>query len=171
MTRRNEMYADLRNLQLRHITALGYVTQIASPEGQGDDTTPEIMFMVAPYGVPEARHDIAKMAKQRDIDVVVLEFEAGKEHMGGKNIVVFERSERGILRWTQCDLWSQGEDTLCLIVPRDQRFGLISDGIQLRRVNDIPAVDLTSGILAARRHVQKVAMLLPEHALVGGQLH
>ena len=127
--------------------------------------------MVAPYGVPQARRDIAKMARQRSIDIVVLEFEAGKEHMGGKSVVVYERSERNMLSWTECYLWSPGEDTICLILPKNQGFGLISDGIQLRRVHDVPAIDLGPGILAAKRHLQKVAMLLPEHALVGSSLN
>lgn len=152
-----------REAKVCYVTALGAINGIALPESPHQDLDPEIVLMVGPYRNPQARSDMAQFALEKNVDLILLEFENGKARKGPANIAVFERSECGLLTWPECKLWSPAENTLAVIMPNGQAFGFINDGIGLRRVPDVPVTRLRPGMLAARRHLDKVARRVLQH--------
>ncbi|MGY4395367.1 hypothetical protein ACVWZA_000528 [Sphingomonas sp. UYAg733] len=94
-----------------------------------------VMFSYGPPGFVDER-DLARTVVERNLDVIHLEFEVGKEAEGPTNIYLCEDRNGMILTWPACDLWTD-RGNFFLVVPKGQDFGFAFDGSALIRVTDL----------------------------------
>ncbi|TPG40591.1 hypothetical protein EAH79_11905 [Sphingomonas koreensis] len=97
------------------------------------------------YGAPGLvdEQDLARTVEEQNIDVIHVEFEAGKEADGPTNIYLCEDRNGTILTWPRCDFWTD-RGSFFLVVPKGQDFGFAFDGSALIRVTGLqtgPAFD------------------------------
>lgn len=156
------MPKDLSRIKMNFTLAVGVATDIGMPNGKAQDAEIQVMFIAAPYRSAQAQRDIAKMAIEKNKDVVLLEFEKGKERHGPRNIIVFERGENGLQTWKECSLWSQTKGGLAVILPAGSEFAFVHNGNDLVRVVDAPTTGLHRGFLAAKRHLAEMVKRIPD---------
>lgn len=120
-----------------------------------------VMFTYAPPGWV-SEEDLTANTSEHDLDLIHLEFEPGREFEGPVNIALCENRNGTILTWPQCNLCTELDGRIVLLVPKDQDFGFAFDGVALVRVTDLETgAKRGRGIMQARELLMSVAWRVP----------
>ena len=128
---------------------------LCEPESGTGGDAPKTMFCAGPLGVSKARLGFRKLAIERSLDVVYLEFQPGQELKGPRNVVVFQHRDGGLRTWANCALWSADSLNAFLIVPKKQNFCFCFDGAALIPLRGSPPRGvLEDGVLLANSQLR-----------------
>ena len=137
------------------IAAVELLREELAPEYANDRGS--LAFIPGPVLDPEQALACAGVAKDSQMDIVYLAFQAGRERFGPTSIAIF--AERGgvVYTWRDCFLWAPKEAGPLRLMPKGLNMCFSHDGRALISHQTRPTHSLRDGINRARNRLLRAA--------------
>lgn len=116
--------------------AYGFVVATASlmlhePRAAPPEEDITVMFSFGAVNGHPTLKEIEATAQLQDLDVVHAEFRPGRENEGPSNFIIRAKIEDVWSTWRRCDLWTNADRGLTVLVPRGKDFAFTFSGSRL----------------------------------------
>lgn len=131
------------------------------PQFAGDG--PSVLFLAGDRLDETTYAELAVLAKESQMDMIYLDFEPGREHLGPISVSIYAERWGAVFTWSDCVLWAPKDGGPLLIMPKDLNVCFAHDGRALISFPKRPTRSLRSGIIRARQRLLRAAsQIMPE---------